>query len=337
LELILSAIASGGLVGAANQYACLLIVAAAAKFNLITLSPQMSFLESTWFIVITALMWLLTLAPAFGTLLSPGITSFFNAISNFISGFLVPLTSAILSLAAVGVIVNLQPDLQELMESLRFLNEAGNIGPVGFLVAGGGAVSATALTGLRALSKPAISSSTGTAGTVSAPLYATLENLGSFLLMGLAYLLVRINPWLLVALFVITIFLVLALFVYALYQIRRLKTGLGRLLQIAQAEPKAGLAIVAEFFVWGSGWMAWNVWGRGVLMLFFLALWLVLFLLAQPLFVGLFVFFPPLMPIIGFLTTLLLIIMYISTGYFSASALMRDLVTRLNIPEPEPE
>jgi len=141
----------------------------------------------------------------------------------------------------------------------------------------------------------------------------------------------------LVALFVITIFLVLALFVYALYQIRRLKTGLGRLLQIAQAEPKAGLAIVAEFFVWGSGWMAWNVWGRGVLMLFFLALWLVLFLLAQPLFVGLFVFFPPLMPIIGFLTTLLLIIMYISTGYFSASALMRDLVTRLNIPEPEPE
>ena len=72
-------------------------------------------------------------------------------------------------------------------------------------------------------------------------------------------------------------------------------------------------------------------------MLFFLALWLVLFLLVQPLFLGLFGFFPPLLPIIGFLTTLLLLTLYISIGYFSASALMRDLVYRLNISEPEPE
>lgn len=325
MELIFSAIASGGLVGAANQYACLLIVAVASRFGLITLAPQMEFIESLWFIIVVAIFWIITLAPAYSSLLSPGLNNLINTISNFISGFLVPLSSGILSLAAVGVIVNLHPELKTLLDTLRFFNEAGNIGPASYFVAAGGAVSATALTGMRALSKPVFSASTGTTGTVDASLYATLENLASVVWMGLAYLFAKIDPWLLVALFVVAALLIFALLLFAVYQLKRLKIGLGKVLYLAQVEPKAGLSIVTEFFVWGSGWLAWKAWGRGALMLFFLALWLVIFLLVQPLFVSLFSFLPPLLPVVGFLTVTLLLLIFISIGFYSSRALLHEI------------
>ena len=325
MEIILSSIASGGLLGAANQYACLLIVAITARFGLIEIAPQMAFMETIWFIIMVAVLWVITLAPAYSAMLSPGVGHAINAISNFISGFLVPLSSAVLSLAAMGVIVNMHPELQQMMESLRFLNEAGNIGPLGYFIAAGGAASATVLTGMKALAKPAISTGTGTTGTVSAPLFATFENLASVVLMGLAYLFARLDPWLLVALFVVIILLVILLVLYAVRQMKRLRIGLGKVLHMAQTEPKAGLAIIAEFFVWGSGWLAWKSWGRGSIMLFFLALWLVCFFLVQPLFVALFTWIPPLVPVMGFLSILLLIVIYAAIGFSSARALLREI------------
>jgi len=42
MELVLSAISSGGLVGAANQYLCLIIISVAAKSGPVRLAPQVS-------------------------------------------------------------------------------------------------------------------------------------------------------------------------------------------------------------------------------------------------------------------------------------------------------
>ncbi|MCE5207375.1 MAG: DUF4126 family protein [Chloroflexi bacterium] len=322
MELILSTISAGGLVGAANQYLCLLIVAIAARFNLITLSDQTAFLSSYWFIGITAFLWLITLAPAYSSLLSPGIGNAINTVSNLISGFLVPVSSAIISLAAIGVIVNLNPDMKLMLETFKILTQAGNFGPTGYVIAAGGAVSATALTGLRALAKPAISTSTGTAGTISAPVYATLENIFSIVLMGIAYILAKVNPWLLVAIFIITALFIVAMVVFAISQFRKLRTGIGKVLYLAQINPRAGLAIIVEFFVWGIGWMTWKQWGRGVLMLFFLALWGILFLIVQPMFVSIFAFLPPVVPAIGFISIVALIMIYFGIGLRSASRLM---------------
>lgn len=327
MELILSTIAAGGLVGAANQYLCLLIVAVAARLNVITLSDQTAFISSFWFIGITAFLWLITLAPAYSSLLTPGIGNAVNTVSNFISGFLVPVSSAIISLAAIGVIVSLNPNLKQMLETFKVLTQAGNIGPTGYAIAAGGAVSATALTGMRALAKPAISASTGTAGTISAPVYATLENVASIVVMGIAYILAKIDPWLLVAIFAVTLALIVGMVIYALRQLRKLKMGIGRALYLAQINPRAGLAIVVECFVWGIGWMTWRQWGRGVLMLFFLSLWAIIFFIIQPMFVALFSFFPPVVPFVGVLSIVILLMAYFSIGLRSASRLMNHIQT----------
>jgi hypothetical protein len=312
-----------------------LILALAAKFNVVTLSDQTAFVASWWFIGITAFFWLITLAPAYSSLFTPGIGNVINTISNAISGFLVPVSSAIISLAAIGVIVNLNPDLKLMLETFKVLNQAGQIGPTGFVIAAGGAVSATALTGLRALAKPAISATAGTSGTISAPIYATLENVSSVITMGIAYVLVKTDPWLLVATFVIIALLIVAMFVYAIHQLRKLSIGIGRVLNLAQSNPKAGLAIVAEFFVWGIGWMTWGKWGRGILMLFFLALWAVVFFIVQPMFVALFAFFPPIMPVIGVVSIIALLILYAGIGLSTSASLLTSIEANLGA-QPAP-
>ena len=333
MELILSTISAGGLVGAANQYACLLIVAIAARLNWITLSEQTGFISTWWFIGITSFLWMVTLAPAFTSLVSPGFGNAINSLSNFLSGFLVPVSSAIISLAAIGVIVNLNPDLFQILETFKIITQAGNIGPTGYVIAAGGAFSATALTGMRALAKPALSATTGTTGSLSAPIFATLENIASIAVMGIVYILARVNPWLLVAVFVITVFLIFWMVLYAFRQLHKLQKGVAKVLYLAQVEPRAGLSIVTEFFVWGTGWLAWKQWGRGAVMLFFIALWVVAFFIAQPVFVTLFAFFPPLIPFIGFITIVSLIIVYISIGLRSAIALMEFIEKSLHLPQ----
>jgi hypothetical protein len=336
MELILSTISAGGLVGAANQYLCLLILAIAARFNVVSLSDQTAFISSYWFIGITAFLWLITLAPAYSSLLTPGIGNAINAISNFISGFLVPVSSAIVSLAAIGVIVSLTPHLKLMLESFKILTQAGNIGPTGYAIAAGGAVTATALTGMRALAKPAISASAGTVGTVSAPVYATLENVASVIVMGIAYVLAKVDPWLLVAIFVVIFLLIVGMVIYAIRQLRKLKLGIGKALYLAQVNPRAGLSIVVECFVWGIGWFAWQNWGRGVLMLFFLALWAVAFFIVQPMFVAMFSFFPPALPLIGFLSMVFLLLIYFGTGLRSASKLMDHIEKSIEVSSTVP-
>jgi hypothetical protein len=75
MELVLSAIATGGLVGASDQYMCLLIVGLATNLKWITLAPALSFMGSWWFIAIVFVFWLLTVAPSYASLLSPGCST----------------------------------------------------------------------------------------------------------------------------------------------------------------------------------------------------------------------------------------------------------------------
>jgi len=280
MELILSAIASGGLVGASDQYLCLLIIAIASKTNLIQLAPQMGFMESWWFIAVVAIFWLLTLAPAYASLLSPGVMNAINTIVKFLSGFVVPASGALLTLASVGVIAEMHPETRHLLETLRIFSPTG-IGGVGWLMAGGGAVAASALNGAKFVAKPALSSASGTTAHLAAPIYATVENAASVVLMGLLYLFARIDPWLLVALAALVALILLGLLAYGVYTLWKLGRGIGRLVRLIETRPLAGLSVVAEFLVWGAGWLIWKHWNRGALRLALWLMWLasILFLI----------------------------------------------------------
>jgi len=332
MQLVLSAISAGGLVGASNQYLCLLIVSVAARLDLIRLTPQVDFIESWWFIGIVAVFWLLTIAPAYGSLLSPGVMNAVNAITNFLSGFVVPLSAALLSLASIGVIVEMRPDLIDILRTLQLFNEEGGIGVAGFVIAGGSALTASALTGSKFLAKPALSTVTGTTGAASAPAYATLENLASIVLMILLYVLTRINPWLLVGLLALVTLLVLGVLAYGVYQLWKLGKGIGQVIHLIETRPIAGLSVVAEFLIWGSGWLTWGDWNRGVLRLLIWALWILLILVVIPVAVvstsAALAAVPPLTvlpPALGVMAETLILVLGLYIGLRSARGLMKKI------------
>ncbi len=317
MQLIFSAISAGGVSGAADQYLCLLIMSLGARFGVVTLAPPMQFMTAGWFIALVAILWVITVAPAYSSLIAPGIMNAINTLVNFVSGFLVPVSSAMLSLAAAGVIVNLNPELRAAFDTLQIFNESGGLGSGGYLIAGGGAATAVALTGMKALAKPAIGASTGTAGHVAAPMFATYEAIASLVLMGIAYLLSRIDPTLLIGFLALLLILAALVLAYAVYQLWRLKRGIGRLLRLAQEHPRAGLSVTVEFFIWGLGWLVWGKYGRGVIMLAAWALTMAA-LLGAP---SAFVFFPPLsLFAFGIIFSLFVLI-----GLNTAGALLRVL------------
>jgi hypothetical protein len=276
MELLLSAISAGGLTGAANQYLCLILISVAARLRLVSLAPPMAFMESWWFIGIIALFWVITILPAYGSALSPGILNIVNTLVNLLSGFLVPASAALLTLASVGVIAEMHPDLYDILRTLQIFDPSGqSIGRIGWMMAGGGAVAGAALTGAKFLAKPALSTATGTAGTVSAPAYATIENIASVVLMVLAYLLTQVDPWLLVGLLALVTLLLAIVLGWAVYQLWRLGKGVGQVIRLLEVHPQAGFAVIAEFFVWGSGWLLWKHWNRGLVRLSLWALWVI--------------------------------------------------------------
>lgn len=323
MELILSAIAAAGLVGAADQYLCLLLVAIAGKVGWIQLASPMDFLASWWFIAISAIFWLVSLAPAYASLLSPGIMNAVNAVQNFLSGFLVPVSSALIALASLGVITSFNPELMEMLESLKIFSPEGNLAATGWALTGASAMAGLSVTGIKAVLKPVMSTATGTSGHLAAPIFVTIENILSVVLMVGAYLLTQVEPWLLIVLLAVVVLLIIITFIYAITQMFRLKRGIGKVLQYAQTEPKAGLAIVTEFFVWGSGWLAWKSWGRGVLMLLVWVLWVAFFIGMQGLVMAVFAFLPPAIPFISFGASALMILLFISIGLGTSKALMK--------------
>jgi hypothetical protein len=336
MSLILSAISAGGLVGAANQYACLLVVGLAARFGLIQLSGPTTFMGEWWFIGLVALLWLVTSAPSLAQHYAPGLLHIVNSVVHFISGFVVPASSALISLAAVGVIVNLSPEMRAALETLQIFTKEDSLGPAGLLVAGGSAASAVALTGVKALAKPMISTASGTAGTVSAPAFTIAENVAAVVLMTLAYVLTQIDPRWLIVLFGVVVVLSLGLFFFGLYQLWRLKRGIGRLLYIAQVHPRAGLSIAAEFCVWGVGWLTWKHYGRAVISFCFWVIWLALFSAVQPTVVAMFAVVPFLIPFALLSANFLMLGIFGLVGVGTARALMQTLeregMLELNAP-----
>lgn len=321
MELILSAIAAGGLVGVSDQYLSLLIISIASRTGIIELAPPMQFMSTYWFMGIVAVFWILSNAPAYASLLSPGAMHVVNTLSNFLHGFVVPFSSAMIALAAAGIIANINPELRQMLETLKIFTPAGEIGATGYLISGASAVAGTSLTALRAVTKPALSASTGSTGGAAAPTYATLENIMSIVMMGLVLMLSRINPWLLVALFVISVLAVLGILIYAIYQMHKLKRGIGKVLELTQTHPRAGLAVIAEFFVWGSGWFAWNIWARGIIMFLAWVLAIAIAFALAPVLAAVSATFPP----FGFLAILLGIILFSSIGLGTSKALFKYL------------
>jgi len=322
MQLILSTIAAGGLVGAADQYLCLMIIGVMSRLGIINLSPQMGFMESWWFLGIVALFWVVTVVPAYLSSLDPGVTKAFNTAANFLSGFVVPASAALISLASVGIITSLHPDLQALLETLRIFTSDGSIDTTGWTIAGGGALTAATLTGMRFLSKPA---SSATMGTLAAPANATYENSASIVLMSVGYGLAKTNPWLLVGLLVVILVATVALMVLALRQLRRLKKGIGQTIQLTQSNPRAGLAVVVEFLLWGVGWLMWKSWLRGAVMLLALALWWALFLSLEGVLVTTVLVAPPLAPLMMAITAAAMVMAYAYIGFYSARALLHTL------------
>lgn len=324
MELVLSAIAAGGLVGASNQYACLLVVSLAARFGLIQLASPMSFMGEWWFIIFVGVLWIVTIAPALAQQFAPGLMHIANSVVHFVSGFVVPLSAALVSLASVGVLVNLSPELQSMIDTLKIFNgEAGTLGGTGLAIAGGSAVAATAITGMKALAKPMISTTSGTAGTASAPAFVIAENVAAVVLMALAYGLSQIDPWLLVGLFGAVLVITFGVLLFGLYQLYRLKKGIGRVLYLLQVHPRAGLSVCVEFFVWGLGWLVWKNYGRGWVSLLAWGVWLVFFLAVQPVVTGLFAWFPPAIPLALLSANFFMIMIFFSIGVSSARSLLK--------------
>ncbi|MBW8011974.1 MAG: hypothetical protein FVQ83_12160 [Chloroflexi bacterium] len=246
---------------------CLLIVSVAANRNWIELSSATDFMGKWWFIAIVVVFWVATVAPAYFSLIFPGIGNTINTLINFLSGFVVPVSAALISLASAGIITNLSDEAGNVLQTLNIFSSDGGVGATGFLVAGGGALIGSSLTGVKGVSKPVIGARTGTIGHTSASIFATVENIFSFVVMGLLYALAKINPWLLVILLGVVLIAAAFLVVYSIRQLRKIKTGLGRLFRLIQVQPKAGFAVLLEFFIWGSGWLIWGQGRRGGLML----------------------------------------------------------------------
>ncbi|MGQ0600666.1 MAG: DUF4126 family protein [Anaerolineales bacterium] len=332
MSLVLSAIAAGGLVGASNQYACLLVVSIAARLGWVELAGPMQFMGEWWFMGLVGLMWLVTVAPSFAQQFAPGLMHAVNAFVHFVSGFVVPASSALIALAAAGVIANLSPELKAALETLRIFTGEGSLGGNGALIAGGGAAVAVALTSMKAVAKPMIATGSGTAGAVSAPAFVIAENAASVVLMGLAYALSQIDPWLLVALLGVVIVISLGLLLFGLYQLWRLKRGLGRLLVMLQVNPRAGLAVCVEFFVWGLGWLVWKHTGRGAVSLLLWVVWLAFFISVQPIVVGMFALLPPLIPLALISANAFMLMLFALFGLNSARALLKTLERETPIP-----
>ncbi len=324
MELVLSAISAGGLVGAANQYLCLLIFAIISKIGWVTLTPKMQFMESWWFIAIVTLFWILTVAPAYLSTLAPGVLNAVNAFINFLSGFLVPVSAAFISLASVGVLTNMHPELRHLLETLQLFDLEGNLARNGWLLAGGSALFASSVGGIKFATKPLVGAVSGTSGYLAAPTNATFENGSSVVLMLLVYLLSKVNPWLLVALGVLVFILAVAALAFALYQLWKLKKGIGKALRWAQTNPRAGLSVFAEFLMWGSGWLIWEKWNRGAVMFVAWLIWVLIFLSL----VGL---TGVTLPLVAPLIIAVAVLIFLAAGFFSARSLMRHLEEQLEV------
>lgn len=317
MQIILSSAAAAGLIGVSNQYLFVLLLGLLGRFGLFRFPNEMSFMTGNIFLGVVGALWILSIAPAYSSMLAPGIGNAVNTVSNFVHGFVVPGSAALTALATAGIIANVHPELRSVMEAIRVFQPDGGIGTAGVVIASAGAIAATGLTITKAAAKPGLSASTGTTGHAAAPIFATLENIGSVVMVGLFWVLTNIDPRLIIGLFAVLAILCIGTLIYACYLLWRLGTGIGHVLRLMEQQPKVGWAIALEAITWGGGSFIWRYESRGWLRAGAWVLW-VLFIAV----VGLPSIF---VPFIGVLIVAFQLSVWVFVGIRSARSLLRML------------
>ncbi len=343
MQVLLSAMSAGGLVGVTNQYAFLLALSAASRFNLIELGPSFNFMESWFFMGTVGVLWVLVVAPAYSTLVAPGIGNILDTISGFVHGFIIPASSALVAAAAVGVIANIDPSLQASLEAINLVHPEGNITPTGAAMMAGSSAIALTLNGAKAISKRSLGTAAGIEGTPTGPAFwATAESILSVVIVALFIWLSEVDPRLLIALLAVVSTIVVGAALYGLYLLYKLAKGVGKIFRLMETQPKAGWAIAVESLIWGAGAFVWDYNARGFTRLFFWVLWLLLLILGIPtlttLMLGATAPVPPLLivpPIIGTWLTVMLVMGGLYIGLRSSRSLMNLLEQDGHIVIPE--
>lgn len=313
---ILAAMSAGGLVGVSNQYMYLLLFSLAGRFGLLRLTAEMAFMTSDIFIGAVGVLWLISVAPSYLPLIAPGLANAANTISNIMHGFVVPASSALIALGSAGF-VSMNPDAENALLAVQLFDPTtGAIEPSGLMLAGGAAFMGMTLTGSKFLAKPGVAAATGTTGHVSAPMFATVENLAAVVVMAGVYFLSQINPWFLVAFAVIlaiALFVVTIMSVIVLYRVGK---GIGWLFRLIERQPRAGWSLVAETLVWGSGSMMWQQANLAIPRLVMWAAWMLALALGTILWA---------VPIIGWAVWMMILFGGFGVGYLWARGLLKRL------------
>jgi hypothetical protein len=230
-------------------------------------------------------------------LVDPVVLKTVNITVGALSGVLVPASGALLALATANFVLTTSPEAATTLQAASQPSA-----PQLAVIGGGGALIASLFTFIKFLIKPMLSTATGMAATTAPPaVFKTAENAVSVILLTTMYVLGSINPWLLVVAMSVVSLLLLAILIFALYQLWKLGQGIGKVIRLLQIRPKAGLAVILEPFVWGAGWLmlrgGWG--GVGKMAAWFVSLGVIWFILP-----GLFlVILPPLSPVIPFAAT----------------------------------
>ena len=291
IQMMFAAILSSGTIGVADQYLCLFLLSMASQFNLVQLPAEVHFMASVWFLIIIGVIWVATVLPAYGSLIDPIVLRVVNTTVGLVSGVLTPASGALLALATAYFVA----------PSTMAHASSSNL----WVIGGGGAALASTLSFAKFMIKPMIATATGMAATTISPaVYKTVENGLSLVMMAAIYFLGSINPWVLVAFMVVVAVLFLTIIVFTIYQLWKMKQGIGKVLRLFKTNPKAGFALVLETFVWGSGWVLMKGWRAGAfkLVLFALSAAVIWFFLPV-----IFIFIGPISAVIPFIASIAVI------------------------------
>ncbi|MGC1377347.1 MAG: hypothetical protein WA821_14040 [Anaerolineales bacterium] len=296
---IFASIVSGGAIGVADQYLCLLLLSLATRFNMVQLPSEVNFMASEWFIILIGIVWVITVLPAYGSMIDPVFLRFVNTTIGLFSGILVPASGALLSIATANFVGASSGTAYNALQTIAYHSGGAQSSDL-WLIGGGGAVCASLFTFVKFLIKPMLATASGMAATTaSAAVYKTVENITALIVMAAIYFLAS-HPWLLILFMAVVSIILLAVLIFALYQLWKLGQGIGKVLRLFETNPKAGFAVMVEPFVWGFGWILMKGWNSGgaKLLLWGVSLFIIWFVLPIMLF-----FIPPIAATIPFVAT----------------------------------
>jgi hypothetical protein len=269
VQVMFSAILSGGAIGVADQYLCIFLMSLASRFKLIELPSEVGFLSSLWFIILSGAVWLITILPAYGSLLDPVFLRAVNSTIGILSGVLVPASGALLALVAASFVI-VSPGVTQATHVNLSGTEIWRVG-------GGGALIASLFTFIKFLIKLMVNTFTGlSATTAGGSTYKTIENVTSVVILSVLYFLGKISPWLVIGLMIFVAVILFSILFFSIYKLWKLGKGFGKIIRLFQSHPKAGFAVVLEPFIWGSGWMLMKGWNSGSKKLIFWVISMVL-------------------------------------------------------------